>query len=69
MEIPDNLASALESKLYDMMYVREHNYNGADWSTCSFCRSTISDIKGDPQAITHDSDCLGVSLQRLFEAD
>jgi len=75
MEIPDNLARKLESKLSLLMSIGHESDRAGEWVECSFCGST-SDVRYIPPSytrhvvkISHNDNCLGVSLQRVFEVD
>lgn len=72
MEIPDNLASELESKLSGLMRIANGN-ECHEWVDCGFCGADsffhYESGKMTAKPIEHDDNCLGVSLQRLFEVD
>lgn len=67
VEIPDDLADALEGQMYDLMRRREINPSGPDETTCNFCGNFARDIKGKPQEIKHAPDCIGTKLVELFD--
>lgn len=67
MNLPDDLATALEDKLWDLMCKREYSQNGPDETVCMFCQNSARDIKGKCQEIKHDADCVGVRLRVEFD--
>ena len=64
IQIPRHVAEELAIELYSLIYRYKTNFNGPDYRACEFCRQ---ESRVDDSDIKHDSDCLGLRLQKVLQ--